>query len=354
VKSGKEVSQFEGQEGGVNNVAFSPDGTTIASAGGGFNEKGDEVGKTIRLWDLRTQKLVKEIQGHETPVMSVAFSPDGRRLVSCAGYSRVDEEPLDCTVRLWDVASGKELYCFKGHKAEVISVAISPDGKHAVSGSVDSSIRLWRLPGPGAGAQKEPKDEKPDNQGIVNPWEVVQLGGASIAIPREWRDVPVKENRTLLYRQGDGIGVPAMDETQAPLQIGMTVEKFARTKESLKEGIDGLVRAAKKNRHLKQVGKESIDSLKLSDDSDAMLLVMEFIKDQDRRSLQMKMVVKDNDANVWVVSGFVVGGKDSKIPNSESDIAKWLRGHVTSFCLNGKKLDEKKLTEANKGQDGKQ
>ena len=57
---------------------------------------------------------------------------------------------------------------------------------------------------------------------------------------------------------------------------------------------------------------------------------------------------------VSVLSGFLVGGKDSKIPNSASDIAKWLRAHVTSFCLDGKKLDEKKLTEANKGRDGQQ
>src|SRR5262249_32486129 len=109
--------------------------------------------------------------------------------------------------------------------------------------------------------------------------------------------------------------------------------------------IDGLVKAAQRNRRLKQVGKESIDTLKLADGNDAMFLTMEFIKDKDRHSLQMKMLVKDKDANGWVISGFIVGGKDSKIPTLESDVSKWLRAHLESFVFDANKLDDKKLRE---------
>jgi WD40 repeat protein len=71
--------------------------------------------------------------------MSVAFSPDGARLLT--GGS-------DRTVRLWDVRTGKELCRLRGHKAVVWSVAFAPDGRHALSGSADMTLRLWRLPKP--------------------------------------------------------------------------------------------------------------------------------------------------------------------------------------------------------------
>jgi len=54
----------------------------------------------------------------------------------------------DRTIRLWDVDRGKELYRFEGHTKEVVSIAVSPDGRHALSGSADSTMRLWNLPQP--------------------------------------------------------------------------------------------------------------------------------------------------------------------------------------------------------------
>ncbi len=67
----------------------------------------------------------------------MAFTPDGRRLLT-GGEDR--------TLRLWDVASGKELRRFVGHTHRVWSVACSPDGRYALSGSFDRTLRLWRLP----------------------------------------------------------------------------------------------------------------------------------------------------------------------------------------------------------------
>ncbi|MFM7737929.1 MAG: WD40 repeat domain-containing protein, partial [Planctomycetota bacterium] len=74
------------------------------------------------------------LYGHEERVQSVAFSPDGTRIVSGSG---------DSTLKLWDAASGEELKTLSGHTDGVGSVAFSPDGTRIVSGSLDTTLKLW-------------------------------------------------------------------------------------------------------------------------------------------------------------------------------------------------------------------
>ncbi|HEY9906726.1 MAG TPA: hypothetical protein V6D18_03860, partial [Thermosynechococcaceae cyanobacterium] len=73
--------------------------------------------------------------GHEGPVISVAFSPDGRMIISCSG---------DNTVRLWDLRGNQISQPFLGHEGPVAYVAFSPDGQMVVTGSGDKTVRLWR------------------------------------------------------------------------------------------------------------------------------------------------------------------------------------------------------------------
>ena len=125
---------FAGHRLGVNSVALSPDGRTLATA---------SADGTVRLWNVaRRTPLGQPLSGHRAAVWSVAFSPDGRTLASAGA---------DGTVILWNVARqaprGPPL---RGHVGEVTAVAFSPDGQTLASAGADETVRLWGVADPAA------------------------------------------------------------------------------------------------------------------------------------------------------------------------------------------------------------
>ncbi|MCU7244286.1 MAG: WD40 repeat domain-containing protein [Microcystis aeruginosa WS75] len=122
-----ERNRLEGHDSYVYSVNFSPDGKTLVS---GSDDK------TIKLWDVETGQEIRTLKGHDDSVTSVNFSPDGKTLVSGS---------WDNTIKLWDVETGQEIRTLKGHDFYVRSVNFSPDGKTLVSGSADNTIKLWNV-----------------------------------------------------------------------------------------------------------------------------------------------------------------------------------------------------------------
>jgi RNA polymerase sigma factor (sigma-70 family) len=132
VKTGKQILPAEGHHGELRAVAFSPAAALLASAGDDH---------AIVLWDATTGKEVRRLAGHGGRVAALAFSPDGKLLASGG-----DEN--DATVRVWNVASGKELARFEGHRC-VGRLSFAPDGRTLTSADArDAVVRTWRVIGP--------------------------------------------------------------------------------------------------------------------------------------------------------------------------------------------------------------
>jgi WD40 repeat protein len=121
-------------------VAFSRDGTQLASGGGLSDPEAGSCGAgEVKVWDLAAGKERTTLKGEGRRVAAVAFSPDGRTLA----WGRDDG-----TVRLADVATGKERAVYREHAGAVLSLAFAPDGRTLASASQDQAVKLWDVPAP--------------------------------------------------------------------------------------------------------------------------------------------------------------------------------------------------------------
>lgn len=188
--SAKCAALCAGHNGKIYSVAFSPDGTRIASA--------CEDGLSC-LWDAATGAKLAEYRGHTSKVLSVAFRADGARVVTTSA---------DGTVRQWDEATGREVEPpFDRHTGEVLAAVYSPDGKWIASAGEDHTIRLWRASG------RQQLAVLHGHAGAVNELAFVPDGR---------RLASVSQDRGIGFLGDDTVGVWELDAVGLPVLRGHT------------------------------------------------------------------------------------------------------------------------------------
>jgi WD40 repeat protein/transcriptional regulator with XRE-family HTH domain len=125
VKTGKLLLICQGHNNWVRFVTFSPDGEILASCGADHK---------IKLWNVSDGVCIKTLTGHNHEIFSLAFSPNGEILASASG---------DRTIKLWNIFDGNSIKTFTGHTDWVRCVAFSPSGKILASSGADHKIKLW-------------------------------------------------------------------------------------------------------------------------------------------------------------------------------------------------------------------
>ncbi len=167
------LGTLRGHTGRINSVAFSPDGSRLATTG---------WDSTAHIWDLSSRKVLAVLEAaspHKNELVEVAtFSPDGERILTASydgtarlwdaqDYSRIADlvghtraiqtaafnfdgscivtASSDGTARLWDGKTGALLHTLVGHSGQIWSAAFSPDGRQVVTAGDDGTARLWRV-----------------------------------------------------------------------------------------------------------------------------------------------------------------------------------------------------------------
>ena len=168
----------------VRSVAFSPDGTLFAS---GSNDN------TVKIWDVASRRELRTFAGHTDHVLDVRFSADGLLLASL-GY--------DHSVRIWDVASGAPLVTITAENGSFAAFCLTPDGKTVItanhtydSGGGDNLLRFWSLAS-GKVEQTVDAGEAITAVGISRDARVLVMGGVSGGV-KIWDLAANKERATL-------------------------------------------------------------------------------------------------------------------------------------------------------------
>lgn len=134
-ETNKQAMELKGHRGYVSGASFSADGKWLATS---------SEDETVRLWNIaKGGEQGPVIKGHTFPVMAVAFSPDGKFLATASGDETRVTIPGE--VRLWSVETGTEVRSFPKHKKAATGVAFSLDGKHLVSTSVDETVNVYTV-----------------------------------------------------------------------------------------------------------------------------------------------------------------------------------------------------------------
>jgi len=198
----------------VCSVAFSPDGQRIVT--GSWDE-------TAKVWEAASGRELLTLKGHNDQIWSVAFSPDGQRIAT--GSS-------DQTAKVWEAASGRELLTLKGHNDQISSVAFSPDGQRIVTGSGDQTAKVWEaasgrelltLKGHSGGIASVAFS--PDGQRIVT--------GSNDQTAKVWE--AARAEQVAVWQQEERAAVQSLTALQRERTAEQERQRIARARDSIKQ-----------------------------------------------------------------------------------------------------------------------
>jgi WD40 repeat protein len=169
LSTGQQLRRYEPGVRGARSLAIDPEKRLAAFAGG-------EQVSQVKLFDLQTGEESRMIEGLRSRVSHLTFLPDGRRLLTGSSdglrlwnvltgegiqyFSQEDVRAIaannsvaiagsrDGTVTFWDLETGRQRQRLEAHWRDACCVALSPDGKYAVSGGFDGAVRIWNIPEP--------------------------------------------------------------------------------------------------------------------------------------------------------------------------------------------------------------
>jgi WD40 repeat protein len=190
--TGQELWQTEYERDmGLTTLAISPDGQVLAS-GSGFEDP------TVRVWDAATGRLLVRRDGHTGCVFELAFTKDGRRLISASG---------DQSIRFWDTSNWTETHVLRGHTDEINAIAISEPAQLVASAGKDGNLMLWKEDGKSAadGYRRLP-------EGLLRPDQVLPLDHSRLLLlptgkPPELVDLKRDSSPQLLSEIGSSTNV---------------------------------------------------------------------------------------------------------------------------------------------------
>jgi WD40 repeat protein len=136
LQTGEALATLQGSHGCLTSCAMSPDGTRVVVSADGEGRRSS----IFLVWSLETRKIVATFRGHTHLVKACVVTRDGRHVISAA---------MDQTVRVWELATGREVAKLQGarfgHTDLVLDFAVTPNGRHVINASWDGSLRVWSL-----------------------------------------------------------------------------------------------------------------------------------------------------------------------------------------------------------------